>query len=105
MLSLFLVSRIFIFLGLSFNLNVFNAFLIEIRTLKKTDCPLNLLLQYGSHSSLLEIHLKSVNDIKFGEYTCMCKGNYSDEEDLPVSDSSIIPKDEGKGYDGCLIFI
>lgn len=101
---MFLVSRVFVF-WFYVNLNVFNAFLIEIRTLKKADCPLNLLLQYGSHSSLLEIHLKSVKDVKFAEYTYMWKENYYDEGHLPVNDSRIIPKDEGKEYDGYLISI
>ena len=70
--------------------------LLGSRTINKTEYPLNLQLQYGPHSSILEIRLVQIHDRRVAVSGLNNEANDYDEQIRQKrGNSSISPKDEG----------
>lgn len=69
------------------------TFILATRTINKTEFPLSLQLQYGPHSSILEIRMVQIrnNRVTINKEEI----DSDDDEQIRQKRGSIIPKDEG----------
>lgn len=88
------------------NLSIICCSFIATRTLSKTECPLKLKLQCGTHSSVLEIRLVKVNEQKV-QQSLLQEGEDGElvDEQLVRARRGSVPKDEGMSNMGAWTII